>query len=101
MLYAVVPIAFVRIFFSFDEEPFAAASIAQVHHALLRDHQEVAVKVQYPGLEYQMKFDLQQCLFSQNLLPMGDAYFNLFCVPLLSSIYITAKAQDFFTCDTL
>ncbi|XP_031116941.1 uncharacterized aarF domain-containing protein kinase 1 [Ipomoea triloba] len=51
------------IFFSFDEEPFAAASIAQVHHALLRDHQEVAVKVQYPGLEYQMKFDLATMSF--------------------------------------
>nr|GME11931.1 uncharacterized aarF domain-containing protein kinase 1 isoform X1 [Ipomoea batatas] len=51
------------IFFSFDEEPIAAASIAQVHHALLRDHQEVAVKVQYPGLEYQMKFDLATMSF--------------------------------------
>nr|GLL46391.1 uncharacterized aarF domain-containing protein kinase 1-like [Ipomoea trifida] len=50
-------------FFLFDEEPFAAASIAQVHHALLRDHQEVAVKVQYPGLEYQMKFDLATMSF--------------------------------------
>lgn len=48
-----------EIFFSFDEHPVAAASIAQVHHAvLLKDRQEVAVKVQYPGLEYQMKFDL-------------------------------------------
>ncbi|KAL2521953.1 Protein kinase superfamily protein [Forsythia ovata] len=47
-----------EIFFSFDEQPVAAASIAQVHHALLKDGQEVAVKVQYPGLEYQMKFDL-------------------------------------------
>ncbi|XP_049391187.1 uncharacterized protein LOC125855507 isoform X1 [Solanum stenotomum] len=46
-------------FFSFDEVPVAAASIAQVHHAVLvKDRQEVAVKVQYPGLEYQMKFDL-------------------------------------------
>ncbi|KAK4411911.1 AarF domain-containing protein kinase [Sesamum angolense] len=45
-------------FLSFDEKPVAAASIAQVHHAVLKDHQEVAVKVQYPGLEYQMKFDL-------------------------------------------
>ncbi|KAH0681877.1 hypothetical protein KY289_019629 [Solanum tuberosum] len=46
-------------FFSFDEVPVAAASIAQVHHAVLvKDRQEVAVKVQYLGLEYQMKFDL-------------------------------------------
>lgn len=32
-------------FLSFDEQPVAAASIAQVHHAFLKDNQEVAVKV--------------------------------------------------------
>ncbi|XP_020552103.1 uncharacterized aarF domain-containing protein kinase 1 isoform X3 [Sesamum indicum] len=50
-------------FLSFDEKPVAAASIAQVHHAVLKDHQEVAVKVQYPGLEYQMKFDVTTMAF--------------------------------------
>ncbi|XP_057970833.1 uncharacterized protein LOC131159719 isoform X2 [Malania oleifera] len=45
------------IFLSFDEQPIAAASIAQVHRGLLQDQQEVAIKVQYPGLEQQMKLD--------------------------------------------
>ncbi|KAJ8753429.1 hypothetical protein K2173_019828 [Erythroxylum novogranatense] len=46
-----------KIFISFDEKPIAAASIAQVHHAVLKNHEEVAVKVQYPGLERQMTID--------------------------------------------
>lgn len=45
-------------FLSFDEDPVSAASIAQVHHAVLKNRKEVAVKLMYPGLEYQMKFDL-------------------------------------------
>ena len=32
-------------FLSLDEQPIAAASIAQVHHGMLKDHKEVAIKV--------------------------------------------------------
>ncbi|GLT57681.1 hypothetical protein SLA2020_306350 [Shorea laevis] len=46
-----------EIFLSFGEQPIAAASIAQVHHGILKNHQEVAVKVQYPRLEQKMKLD--------------------------------------------
>ncbi|XP_020100245.1 uncharacterized aarF domain-containing protein kinase 1 isoform X2 [Ananas comosus] len=46
------------VFLVFDEKPIAAASIAQVHRGLLKDNQEVAIKVQYPGLEQQMKIDI-------------------------------------------
>ncbi|KAM7268674.1 hypothetical protein ACFE04_010840 [Oxalis oulophora] len=46
-----------HIFSSFDEQPIAAASIAQVHHAVLHNGQEVAVKVRYPGLEHKMRVD--------------------------------------------
>ncbi|KAL5721697.1 hypothetical protein ACHQM5_005310 [Ranunculus cassubicifolius] len=52
-----------ELFLSFDEKPIAAASIAQVHRAVLKDHQEVAIKVQYPGLEKQMKIDLSTMEF--------------------------------------
>jgi ubiquinone biosynthesis protein len=47
-----------ELFASFDPEPFAAASTAQVHHATLADGSEVAVKVQRPDIVAMTKADL-------------------------------------------
>jgi len=47
-----------EVFWDFDREPVAAASIAQVHRARLRDGREVAVKVQYPGIGDLIEADL-------------------------------------------
>ncbi|KAL4572606.1 hypothetical protein LXL04_019386 [Taraxacum kok-saghyz] len=52
-----------KIFVSIDEQPIAAASIAQVHRALLKDHQEVVLKVQYPGLKDRMRMDIATMSF--------------------------------------
>ncbi|KAL7192714.1 hypothetical protein ACSBR2_024516 [Camellia fascicularis] len=52
-----------EIFLFLDEHPIAAASISQVHRAILKDHQEAAVKVQYPGLELQLKVDIATMSF--------------------------------------
>jgi len=46
-------------FAEFDTVPIAAASIGQVHRARLKDGQEVAVKIQYPGIADAMKADLK------------------------------------------
>lgn len=45
-------------FASFDAEPIAAASLAQVHAATLEDGREVVVKVQVPGVEDLVRADL-------------------------------------------
>jgi len=47
-----------EIFRRFDREPFAAASIGQVHRAILNDGRVVAVKVQYPGVGEAITHDL-------------------------------------------
>ena len=46
------------LFRRWDEVPVAAASIGQVHRATLPDGREVAVKVQYPGIEDAIGSDL-------------------------------------------
>lgn len=46
------------VFRSFEREPFAAASIGQVHRARLQDGAKVAVKVQYPGVREAIEHDL-------------------------------------------
>lgn len=49
-----------NLFAQFDEKPFAAASIGQVHKALTHDGQEVVVKVQYPAVKSSIDSDLRQ-----------------------------------------
>jgi ubiquinone biosynthesis protein len=47
------------IFQSFDRAPLAAASIAQVHGAVLRTGESVVVKVQRPGIDTLVRKDLR------------------------------------------
>jgi ubiquinone biosynthesis protein len=46
-------------FQSFDEEPLAAASLGQVHRAVLRSGREVVVKVQRPGIREVVRDDME------------------------------------------
>ncbi|NLX19227.1 MAG: AarF/ABC1/UbiB kinase family protein, partial [Desulfobulbus sp.] len=48
-----------EIFLYFDIEPQAAASIGQVHRALLENGAEVVVKIQRPGIENVIAVDLE------------------------------------------
>lgn len=58
----------------FDEKPFAAASIGQVHRAVLKSGELVAVKVQYPGVANSIDSDLNTIsllLLGSRMLPEG------------------------------
>lgn len=46
-----------EIFRDFAPEPFAAASLGQVHRAVTREGQRVAVKIQYPGIRQTIEND--------------------------------------------
>ncbi|MCP4130776.1 MAG: AarF/ABC1/UbiB kinase family protein [bacterium] len=47
-----------KIFRSFESTPFAAASLGQVHRAVTFNGDDVAVKVQYPGVADAVKSDI-------------------------------------------
>src|SRR5205807_3368099 len=48
-----------KLFSEFEREPTAAASLAQVHRARMRDGREVVVKVQRPDIREQIVEDLE------------------------------------------
>ena len=50
---------YMKHFDSFDHEPIAAASLAQVHHAIDKDGNELAVKLLYPGVDALIKRDMR------------------------------------------
>ena len=63
-----------EVFSRFDEEPFAAASIAQVHTAALQDGTEVIVKLLRPGVRQLIDRDLD-VLYA--IADLADRYWEL------------------------
>jgi ubiquinone biosynthesis protein len=57
-----------QLFATFEPEPFAAASTAQVHRATLHDGTEVVVKVQRPDIQKQMKADVGIMINAANVI---------------------------------
>ncbi|XP_041035026.1 atypical kinase COQ8B, mitochondrial [Carcharodon carcharias] len=60
----------------FEERPFAAASIGQVHHGELKDGREVAIKIQYPGIAQSIKSDVENLLSLLKMsIPLPEGLF--------------------------
>ena len=87
-----------EVFKEVDEEPLAAASLAQVHRAVLHDGREVAVKIQYPGLLEQMASDFAVFrMFGQQIKPGGfdlTWVVNDFEVSLSAELDFTGEARN-------
>lgn len=55
----------------FEDKPFAAASIGQVHRAELNDGTEVAIKIQYPGVAKSIGSDIDNLV---GMLKVWDVF---------------------------
>jgi predicted unusual protein kinase regulating ubiquinone biosynthesis (AarF/ABC1/UbiB family) len=63
------------VFAKWEAEPFAAASIGQVHRAVTRGGDRVAVKVQYPGIDKAIANDLKSLSMLESMIaPIGRRY---------------------------
>lgn len=65
---------------TFEEKPFAAASIGQVHHGTLLNGQDVAIKIQYPGVALGIQSDVENLVGIMkiwNMFPKGMFIDNL------------------------
>ncbi|MGE8540061.1 ABC1 kinase family protein [Acinetobacter sp. ANC 3813] len=90
-----------NIFKSFDETPFAAASIGQVHKAVLPNGQQVVVKVQYPGVDEACESDLKQVRLALRLMgvlkidrKLQDRLFNEIQESLDNELNYQIEAQN-------
>lgn len=61
-----------EVFGKWERDPFAAASIGQVHRAWTKRGEPVAVKVQYPGIDKAIENDLKSvALLEQMMAPLS------------------------------
>ncbi|MEE2672709.1 MAG: AarF/UbiB family protein [Myxococcota bacterium] len=72
------------VFDAFDESPIASASLAQVHPAVLRSGERVAVKVQYPEIESLVRSDLSNLRVLFRTLGLLERDFDL--MPLVDEL---------------
>ncbi|MBI1241459.1 MAG: AarF/ABC1/UbiB kinase family protein [Nostoc sp. RI_552] len=86
-----------KVFESFDEEPLAAASIAQIHTAVLSKNKlPVIVKIQRPGLEDAFRRDLQVIkLFANSLQFLNIAKYLRFDEAVLEVEKIFTEELDY------
>ena len=92
-----------RNFDSFEVQPFAAASIGQVHKAILKNGLELAIKIQFPNIREIIKNDMRSLRFLANkakFLPQdfdSDYYFKICEEQLIAESEYILEAENIRT----
>src|SRR5579883_675888 len=93
-----------EVFAEWEAAPFAAASIGQVHRAVTRGGERVAVKVQYPGIDKAIEIDLKSLSMLETMIaPIGRRYQSKEALAEIKSVFLAeidyraeAEAVDTF-----
>lgn len=82
------------LFARFDEQPFAAASLGQVHSATLHDGSEVAVKVQRPDVRRQVETDIDIALTQARFMAEHTDFFGSIDIVEVTEEYADAIKNE-------
>jgi predicted unusual protein kinase regulating ubiquinone biosynthesis (AarF/ABC1/UbiB family) len=78
-----------EVFAEWDPDPFAAASIGQVHRAKTRSGDRVAVKVQYPGIDKAIFNDLKSLSMLEAMIaPVGRKYHSKETLEEIKAVFL-------------
>ncbi len=85
-----------KLFKDFEEEPFSAASISQVHMATLITGEKVVVKIQRPNIVQVMEADIDIMLYLASVLAKHDGLKSLNLVSIVEEFReYTMRELDF------
>jgi predicted unusual protein kinase regulating ubiquinone biosynthesis (AarF/ABC1/UbiB family) len=78
-----------EVFSAWEPEPFAAASIGQVHRATTKTGDRVAVKVQYPGIDKAIENDLKSISLLESMIaPIGRKYHSKEAIEEIKAVFL-------------
>jgi predicted unusual protein kinase regulating ubiquinone biosynthesis (AarF/ABC1/UbiB family) len=78
-----------EVFDMWEPDPFAAASIGQVHRAMTRGGDHVAVKVQYPGIDKAIENDLKSISMLETMIaPVGRRYHSKETLDEIKAVFL-------------
>lgn len=85
-----------EVFAEYEPDPFAAASIGQVHRAVTKSGDRVAVKVQYPDIDKAIVNDLKSVSMLESMIaPVGRKYHTKETLDEIKSVFLAELDYQF------